>query len=125
MGTSRRARPRVVALAVVCALTATLLGGSPALAVAPVAQDDAFSVAEDGTLNRSAGLGVLSNDTDADTDLGSVTAILIDDVNDGTLTLNADGSLNQARVRPQNAGFGAVSSWQAPRTLQAYIRFKF
>jgi hypothetical protein len=38
---------------------------------------------------------------------------------------NADGSLNQARVRPQNAGFGAVNAWQAARTLQAYIRFKF
>ena len=38
---------------------------------------------------------------------------------------NADGSLNQARVRPQNAGFGAVNAWQAARTVQAYIRFKF
>ena len=38
---------------------------------------------------------------------------------------NADGSLNDARVKPQNAGFGAANSWQSPRTMQAYIRFSF
>jgi hypothetical protein len=38
---------------------------------------------------------------------------------------NADGTLNQSRVKPQNAGFGAVNAWQNPRTVQAYIRFKF
>jgi hypothetical protein len=38
---------------------------------------------------------------------------------------NADGSLNQTRVKPQNAGFGAANAWQNPRTVQAYIRFGF
>ncbi|MEP6914256.1 MAG: TonB-dependent receptor [Acidobacteriota bacterium] len=38
---------------------------------------------------------------------------------------NADGSVNTARVRPQNAGFGGVTGYQGARTLQAYIRFKF
>jgi hypothetical protein len=38
---------------------------------------------------------------------------------------NADGTLNQTRLRPQNAGFGAVTAWQNPRTVQGYIRFKF
>ena len=38
---------------------------------------------------------------------------------------NADGSVNQTRARPQNAGFGAVNAWQAARTVQMYIRFKF
>ena len=38
---------------------------------------------------------------------------------------NADGTLNPTRVKPQNAGFGAVNAWQNPRTVQAYIRFKF
>ncbi len=38
---------------------------------------------------------------------------------------NTDGSLNQARLTPQNAGFGAATAWQNPRTLQAYIRFSF
>ena len=38
---------------------------------------------------------------------------------------NADGTLNQARAKPQNAGFGAANAWQNPRTVQAYIRFGF
>jgi hypothetical protein len=38
---------------------------------------------------------------------------------------NADGSLNSARVKPTNAGFGAANAWQAARTMQAYIRFSF
>jgi hypothetical protein len=38
---------------------------------------------------------------------------------------NADGTLNQTRVKPQNAGFGAANAWQNPRTVQAYIRFAF
>jgi hypothetical protein len=38
---------------------------------------------------------------------------------------NADGSLNQTRLKPQNAGFGAVTGYQNPRTVQGYIRFKF
>src|SRR6185437_3249317 len=33
---------------------------------------------------------------------------------------NADGTLNQARAKPQNAGFGAANAWQNPRTVQAY-----
>jgi hypothetical protein len=37
----------------------------------------------------------------------------------------ADGTLDPKRVKPTNAGFGAANSWQAPRTLQAYIRFSF
>ena len=31
---------------------------------------------------------------------------------------NADGTLNQTRVKPQNAGFGAANAWQNPRTVQ-------
>jgi len=38
---------------------------------------------------------------------------------------NADGSLNQTRVKPQNAGFGAANSWQAARTVQGYMRVEF
>ena len=37
----------------------------------------------------------------------------------------ADGSLNQARLKPTDAGFGAVSGAQAMRTMQAQIRFQF
>ena len=38
---------------------------------------------------------------------------------------NGDGSLNTARLTPQNAGFGAATGAQPMRTLQAQIRFTF
>jgi len=60
---------------------------------------------------------------------GRVTTLTLSSPSDPTTIVNnqynADGSLNQTRVRPQNAGFGAVNAWQNPRTVQAYIRFKF
>jgi VCBS repeat-containing protein len=56
---------------------------------APVAVDDEYTVAEKDTLTIAAP-GVLANDVDVDGD--ALTAILVDDVSDGTLTLNADGS---------------------------------
>jgi len=56
---------------------------------APVAVDDAYTVAEKETLTISAP-GVLENDSDVDGD--TLSAILVDDVTSGTLTLNADGS---------------------------------
>ena len=37
----------------------------------------------------------------------------------------AIGNLLPNRVRPNQAGFGAVTGYQAPRTIQAYIRFGF
>ena len=60
------------------------------LEVAPVADDDGYAVDEGGTLNVSAGTGVLDGDTDGDSD--TLSAILVDDVAHGTLTLNSDGS---------------------------------
>ena len=56
---------------------------------APVANDDNYSVNEDGTLNVSAA-GVLANDTDADGD--SLSAALVGGPAHGSVTLNADGS---------------------------------
>jgi hypothetical protein len=38
---------------------------------------------------------------------------------------NADGSVNQARLQPKNAGFGAANSAQALRTLQLQLRLRF
>jgi hypothetical protein len=38
---------------------------------------------------------------------------------------NADGSLNTARVKPNQAGFGAVTGAQAMRSVQAQVRFQF
>jgi len=56
---------------------------------APVAKDDAYSVAEDGTLSTPKP-GVLGNDTDLDSD--PLSAQLVAGPSHGTLTLNADGS---------------------------------
>jgi large repetitive protein len=56
----------------------------------PVADDEAYSVAEDGTLNVPTGTGVLVGDTDIEG--ATLTAALVDTVQHGTLTLNADGS---------------------------------
>lgn len=57
--------------------------------VLPAAADDSYATSEDTALNVAAP-GVLDNDTDADSD--TLTADLVDDVDDGVLTLNADGS---------------------------------
>ena len=58
-----------------------------------------------------------------------ITSMTLNNPNDPVTIVNnqynADGSLNQTRVKPQNAGFGAVSGYQAARTVQGYIRFKF
>src|SRR5262245_15127382 len=36
---------------------------------------------------------------------------------------NADGSLNQTRLQPRNAGFGAATGAQNMRNLQPQLRF--
>ncbi|MBI1375707.1 MAG: tandem-95 repeat protein, partial [Phycisphaera sp.] len=54
---------------------------------APVATGDGYMVDEDNTLNGST---VLINDTDVDGD--DLTAMLVDDVAHGVLTLNSDGT---------------------------------
>jgi VCBS repeat-containing protein len=56
---------------------------------APVASDDAYGVVEDGSLTIPAP-GVLVNDDDVDGD--PLSATLVTGVDNGTLTLNADGS---------------------------------
>jgi hypothetical protein len=38
---------------------------------------------------------------------------------------NADGTLNQSRARPNNAGFGAATGAEAMRNLQLQVRFQF
>jgi hypothetical protein len=41
------------------------------------------------------------------------------------LPFGPDGALLPNRVRPNQAGFGAVTNYQAPRTVQAQVRFSF
>ncbi len=59
------------------------------IGLAPVATDDTYSAVEDTLLIIDAP-GVLANDTD--TDMDPLSAVLVDDVANGTLTLTADGS---------------------------------
>ncbi|WP_345689737.1 beta strand repeat-containing protein, partial [Novipirellula caenicola] len=69
----------------------------------PVAVDDSYTVAEDGTLTTTDPFnvtspgdltdnGVLANDTDADTPTSSLTATLISGPAHGTLTFNGNGT---------------------------------
>ena len=73
--------------------------GAPAN-TAPVATDDSYQVAEGGTLNVTAALGVRDNDSDAEHD--PLTVDLVDDVQHGALTLNADGSFSYAPIGDYN-----------------------
>jgi hypothetical protein len=72
--------------------------GSGGVNIPPVANDNAYTTQEDQTLTVAAP-GVLENDGDPDG--GSLTASLVTGVSDGSLTLNADGSLEYA----PNSGF--------------------
>ncbi|MBV7333691.1 tandem-95 repeat protein [Chloroflexi bacterium TSY] len=65
---------------------------------APVAVDDTYST-DEGTLLDVPAPGVLTNDSDADGD--TLAAVLVNDVSNGTLSLNADGSFTYT----PNAGF--------------------
>ena len=61
--------------------------------IAPVANDDVYTVAENGTLATVAGINdVLQNDTDANFDPLIVNTTPVSGPSDGTLVLNADGT---------------------------------
>src|SRR5690606_27985464 len=65
----------------------------------PVAVNDAYTTAYNTTLTRAAP-GVMTNDSDVEGD--PITAVLVTNVSNGTLTLNANGSFTYI----PNAGFG-------------------
>ncbi len=71
----------------------------------PVAVADAYSVAEDVTLNVAGAVGVLANDSDIDGPL-PLTASLVNGPAHGSLTLNSDGSFTYV---PVNDFFGGDS----------------
>ncbi len=64
--------------------------------VPPVAVNDSYTTAEDVTLTVPAIMGVLLNDTDAEN--GNLTALLVNNVATGTLTLNAGGDFEYVPV---------------------------
>jgi len=70
----------------------------------PVAVNDAYSTNEDTPLTVPAD-GILANDSDVDGDL--LTSVLVSDVSDGTLVLNADGSFTYT----PNANFNGTDSF--------------
>jgi VCBS repeat-containing protein len=71
----------------------------------PVAVDDGYATSFETTLNVAAVAGVLDNDTDVEGD--ALTAVLQDDVTNGTLTLNSDGSFDYT----PDAGFSGTDSF--------------
>jgi len=38
---------------------------------------------------------------------------------------NADGTVNQSRLKPNNAGFGAATGARGLRNIQLQLRFQF
>jgi hypothetical protein len=60
---------------------------------------------------------------------GRNTTMNLNNPNDPTTITNpvfdANGNVLPNRVRPNQAGFGAVNGYQAPRSIQAQIRFSF
>ncbi len=73
---------------------------------APTASADTYAATEDTALDVNAATGVLSNDSDPDSDM--LTAVLDSDVSHGTLALNADGSFTYTPT----AGFSGGDSFR-------------
>ena len=71
----------------------------------PVAQDDAYQVNTNTILSVTAVNGVLDNDTDVDQDV--LQAVLVDDVANGALLLNSDGSFDYT----PNTDFAGIDSF--------------
>ena len=69
-----------------------LTDGQPT--AAPVAVNDSYSVAEGGVVLSPQSLGLLLNDTDADTVSTGLSALLVTGPQYGTVSLNADGSFS-------------------------------
>ena len=71
----------------------------------PVAVNDSYTVAQDGTLSPDAAHGVLANDTQADG--AALSAVKVSDPSHGSLTLNSDGSFTYT----PNAGYHGTDSF--------------
>ncbi len=72
---------------------------------APVANNDSYNVNEDNTLTVSSAAGVLSNDTDVEN--STLTAAVVASTQQGSLTLNSNGSF----VYTPNANFNGTDSF--------------
>ncbi|MEM1095502.1 MAG: tandem-95 repeat protein [Bacteroidota bacterium] len=75
---------------------------------APVANDDSLRGLVQGFISTTVPApGVLGNDTDADTDLADLTAILVSETSGGAIVLNADGGYTYT----PNPDFSGVDSF--------------
>ena len=72
---------------------------------APVANNDQFTINEDESLNLTNPQSILSNDSDVDED--EIKAILVSDVQHGTLNLNSDGTFTYI----PNSNFNGTDSF--------------
>ncbi|MHC5068636.1 MAG: Ig-like domain-containing protein [Planctomycetota bacterium] len=97
---------RIYARALDAGEVADLAAGTvePPANTAPVAVADSYSLDQDSSLNVAAA-GVLSNDSDADGD--ALSAVLVADVSNGSLSLSADGSFTYTPT----AGFSGSDSF--------------
>jgi VCBS repeat-containing protein len=84
---------------------AFLTAASQAVNTAPSAVDDGYSVNEGDVLTVESTSGILANDSDADGD--PLTAQQVAQPQNGTLTLNADGSFTYS----PDAGFVGIDSF--------------
>ncbi|MBE9129796.1 MULTISPECIES: cadherin-like domain-containing protein [unclassified Coleofasciculus] len=84
---------------------ATFTLGEISVNTFPVAVDDAYTTNEDTALNVPIITGLLSNDKEADSD--ELTATVVDEPTNGTLTLNPDGSFTYAPI----ADFSGIDSF--------------
>ena len=75
----------------------TVAAPAPPPNIAPVASNDTYFVAKNGTLTVNAANGVLANDSDANGQ--SLTAALLSSPAKGSLSLNADGSFTYKAAR--------------------------
>ena len=96
-------RQRAGAMALAAATLSLLVAPMVVLAADPVAANDAYSIAEDGSLAVSAP-GVLANDSDPDGD--PLTATALSDPTHGTLAFDTDGSFG---YQPDPDWFGQDS----------------
>ena len=87
------------------ALSASEIGDLLGSNLAPTALDDGYAALEDSPLVVDALNGVLDNDSDPE--MGALEAVLVNDVTQGVLSLNTDGSF----VYTPNSGFSAVDQF--------------
>ncbi|WP_254721922.1 beta strand repeat-containing protein [Kovacikia minuta] len=87
--------------------TVTLSIGPDAAPIAVDDSDSSYRTAPDSTLNVSAVFGVLANDTDTDGPTLSAVAGTTTTANNGTVTLNADGSF----LYTPKAGFSGTDTF--------------